>query len=629
MSGIAGIVHFDGRPVEAGQVEKMTIAMDYRGPDGIRHWARGSVALGHCMLQTTPESLEESQPLANEDSSLVLVMDGRIDNWETLRRQLLARGARLRTVADAELLLRAYEAWGQRCLEHVEGDFALAIWDARRQALFCARDPVGNRQFHYHWNGTTFSFATELHPLLELPWVPERVNEDTVAEYLATEWLTIDTTLWQDIKRLKPAHYMTVSRDGAEYAVEYWAPDPFATLPCTSDDDYIEHYRDLFDDVVRRMSRAHRPLSFEVSGGLDSSSIFATAVHLQRNAMLPAPGLSGYTLDFTGDANADEIAHALQVGQFCGVAVHPVLPSRMSLQWYADMARRFRSFPDFPNGAMSQGIVQLARHSGSRVLVSGTGGDEWTGGADRHYAENLRANHLGLVGRLWMEEARAFGVPRSAIRFMRHGLLPLLPDTSKQMLRAAQRLVTNRGLRHGDWLALDLRARHESLKRQQKLQPMKAAARLGQHRQLAQVHEPYWQFAKGLVERRFALSGLEWRQPYWNQRMIEFAFATPEHLRHRLGFNRWLHRQAMDTRLPESVRLRQGKAEFGVTFTQHLPELKDNLAHGILQRRGSWLQTEVTRAMLDLPPDAPTAHWNQGLPWMVFGLDAFLPIGLA
>jgi asparagine synthase (glutamine-hydrolysing) len=110
MSGIAGIIHFDGAPVEAGQIEKMTSAMAHRGPDGIHHWVKGNVALGQCMLRTTPESLEETQPLTNEDESLVLVMDGRVDNWEELRRELLGRGAVLRTRADAELVLRAYES---------------------------------------------------------------------------------------------------------------------------------------------------------------------------------------------------------------------------------------------------------------------------------------------------------------------------------------------------------------------------------------------------------------------------------------------------------------------------------------------------------------------------------------
>ena len=172
MSGIAGIIHFDGRPVEPGQVEAMTAAMHYRGPDGIHHWRRGNVALGQCMLRTTPESLEETQPLTNEDESLVLVMDGRVDNWEELRRELLGKGAVLRTRADAELVLRAYEVWGRDCLPHIDGDFALVIWDARRQEAFCARDRMGNKPFTYHWTGKTLYFASEQHAILRCLRLP-------------------------------------------------------------------------------------------------------------------------------------------------------------------------------------------------------------------------------------------------------------------------------------------------------------------------------------------------------------------------------------------------------------------------------------------------------------------------
>ena len=121
MSGIAGIIRFDGGPVDPAAVRAMTDAMAHRGPDGIVHWQGEGVVLGHCQMCTTPESLEETQPLTNEDESLILVMDGRVDNWEELRQLLLDKGARLRTRADAELVLRAYEVWGETCVEHIDG----------------------------------------------------------------------------------------------------------------------------------------------------------------------------------------------------------------------------------------------------------------------------------------------------------------------------------------------------------------------------------------------------------------------------------------------------------------------------------------------------------------------------
>ena len=194
MSGIAGIVRFDGGGVEPGQIEKMTAAMSYRGPDGINHRVLGSVALGHCLFRTTSESLEETQPLANEDESLTLVMDGWLSNWEELRAELVAKSARLRTRADAELVLRAYEAWGADCVAHIEGDFAFVIWDARRCEAFCARDRMGNKPLFYCWNDDQLIFASELTPVLEHPSTPETPNLGKIAEFLASQWYTRDET---------------------------------------------------------------------------------------------------------------------------------------------------------------------------------------------------------------------------------------------------------------------------------------------------------------------------------------------------------------------------------------------------------------------------------------------------
>ncbi len=472
MSGIAGIIHFDGRPVEPGQVEAMTAAMDYRGPDGIHHWRCGNVALGQCMLRTTPESLEETQPLTNEDSSLVLVMDGRVDNWEELRRELLGKGAVLRTRADAELVLRAYEVWGRDCLSHVEGDFALVVWDARRQQAFCARDRVGNKPFNYHWNGTTLVFSSELHPILALPWVPEVLNQGMLAEYLATEWLSLDETLWQEVLRLKPSHCMVAAGQEAPRLQRYWVPDLHATLPCRTDEDYIEHYRALFTDVVRRMSRANHPLAVEVSGGLDSSAIFAVAETLRRQGDLLAPGLEGYTLDFSGDPAADEMVYARAVGAHLGRTIREVTPSHLPLEWYRETARRYRELPDYPNHAMTLSIAEMAKRRGSRVLVSGPGGDEWVGGGGSYHSAALAGWHgsemLALLQRDWREA----GISAALWRQVRHGLLPLLPERVRRSLRRMLDLAQGRRRDLApSWLAMRMQQRLTQRREAQRAQP--------------------------------------------------------------------------------------------------------------------------------------------------------------
>ncbi len=363
--------------------------MHYRGPDGIDHWRRGNVALGQCMLRTTPESLEETQPLTNEDESLVLVMDGRVDNWEELRRELLGKGAVLRTRADAELVLRAYEVWGRDCLPHIDGDFALVIWDARRQEAFCARDRMGNKPFTWHWTGKTLYFASEQQAILRQPEVPQVLNEDVVAEYLAAQWFSNSETLWQGILRLDAAHTMVVTPSGPTLS-RYWAPDLQASLSFRSDQECAEHYRALLFDVVRRLSRSIHPIACEVSGGLDSSAIFAVAETLRRQGQLPAPALEGYTLNFSGDPDADEIDYCRSVGAHLGQPIHEITPSHVPLSWYQDVALQYQDFPDFPNGgAMGLPIAERARADGSRVLLNGLGGDQWLCGSEACYAEAI------------------------------------------------------------------------------------------------------------------------------------------------------------------------------------------------------------------------------------------------
>ena len=436
MSGIAGVIRFDGAPVEVELVERMTGAMAHRGPDGVQHWASGAVALGHCMLRTTPESLQERQPLGNEDESVVLVMDGRVDNWEELRRDLLGRGAALRTIADAELVLRAYEIWGRDCLAHIDGDFALVIWDERRREAFCARDRVGKKTFNYRWDGTTLAFASELHAILALPGVREELNEGLLAEVLGDEWRSREETFWRGILRLPAAHRMTVSERGARPEL-YWAPDPWETLPYTSEDDYLEHYRALLVDVVRRTSRSHLPVACEVSGGLDSSAIFAVAEHLRRQQQLPAPALGGYCLKFEDAPEAEERRYSRAVAEHLGVDVEECDATLRPLSWYRDWARRYREFPGYPNGVMLMGMRQAARERGARVMLSGAGGDAWLGltwpGA--YYTEDLAAGQLREVRASFAADRQELGLGPAAWLLFRFGAVTLLPEGIKNLLR--------------------------------------------------------------------------------------------------------------------------------------------------------------------------------------------------
>jgi|SRR5208337_1209380 len=184
MSGIAAIFNLDTRPVDRGLLTRTIDAVPYRGPDGIHIWTDGSVGLGHAMMCTTPESRLERQPLHDDDAGLVLTMDGRVDNREELAGVLTGKGHRLRDDTDAELVLRAYECWGENSPAKIFGDFAYVIWDARRRHLFCARDILGIKPFYYFHDRRIFLCASELQQILKCARVPREPNEGMVASIL-------------------------------------------------------------------------------------------------------------------------------------------------------------------------------------------------------------------------------------------------------------------------------------------------------------------------------------------------------------------------------------------------------------------------------------------------------------
>ena len=620
MSGIAGIIHFDGKPVEPGLIEKMTSAMAHRGPDGINHWVKGSVALGQCMLRTTPESLEEHQPLTNEDESLVLVMDGRVDNWEELRRELLGRGAVLRNRADAELVLRAYEIWGRDCLAHIDGDFALAIWDARCREAFCSRDRMGNKPFNYYWNGNTLAFASELHTILALPWVPENPNEGMLAEFLAAEWYSRDETFWQGILRLVAAHQMVVDKGGPRLE-QYWAPDLWATLPYTKDEEYIEHYRELFTDVVRRMSRSFRPVACEVSGGLDSSAIFAVAHHLCLQQKLSAPAIDGYVLDFHDDSDANELDYSRSVGKHLGLDIQETSPTNMPLSWYRDWANLYLEFPGYPNGVMGLGIREAAWNRGNRVLLVGVGGDEWLGGLRTYYAEELVARRWGNLYDCLKADIGDAGLLRSLWWVGRFGFAPLLPDAVIGLLRKVLANGRVRGIDKQAWLTSTMQRRLLERRSKYLVSSSEVGLRIGQRAQGKILLRAYSVWAREWEERLSASAGIELRRPFWCSRMVQFSLITPDRIRLRGRFDRALHRRAMTGLLPELVLKRDSKASFMVTFRWQMEEVKKELIQRIPVQGRNWVEPHLVKKMFKKVEDSKYGGWPELMLWTLFMCD--------
>ena len=205
MSAIVGMLFADGRPVDPGDLERMTAPLAHRGPDGKGTWLGGRVGLGHLLLTTTPESQNERLPL--ERDGLTITADARLDNRDELLRALDISPA----APDGELILAAYGRWGEACPARLLGDFAFAVWDTRRRILFAARDHFGVKPLYYFCSPGVFAFASELKALLPVPFVPRRLDEERVADYLLSLGEDTESTFYRDIRRLPPAHTITAT----------------------------------------------------------------------------------------------------------------------------------------------------------------------------------------------------------------------------------------------------------------------------------------------------------------------------------------------------------------------------------------------------------------------------------
>jgi asparagine synthase (glutamine-hydrolysing) len=278
MSGIVGIINLDGAPVDRPLLQQMTDFIAFRGPDAQAIWSNGPVGFGHTMLRTWEGSIRESQPCSLE-GDIWITADARVDGQSELIRKLAARGrTRLEAATDAELILHAYHVWGDDCVQHLLGDFAFALWDGRRQRLFCARDHFGVKLFYYAQVANTLVFGNTLECLRLHPAVSDTLNELAIADFLLFGGNEDhDTTTFADIQRLRPAYRLTWSElDGEPRRSRYWTLSIGEEIRYKRPGDYVERFRELLRAVVAdRLDTSH--VGVLMSGGLDSTSIAATA----------------------------------------------------------------------------------------------------------------------------------------------------------------------------------------------------------------------------------------------------------------------------------------------------------------------------------------------------------------
>lgn len=613
MSGVAGVLALDGASVGTVPVASMLAAMPHRGPDGVALWEGGTIALGQARRHTTPQSLSERLPLQNQDGNLTLVMAGRVDNADELRSAVNAAGARLRSDGDGELVLAAYEAWGRDCVHHIDGDFAFAVYDGRMRTLFCARDRMGWVPFTYALKGNRFAFASEPRALLELGHIPAVPNERFVAGVIAATLTHPEDTLWEGVLQIPPAHTLLVE-DGALTLSRYWMPDLTTVAPYKDPREAAGALRALLADNVHRLSRTHKPLACELSGGLDSSTVFALATGL--GDALPAPSICAYTLAFNDGSDADEVRFARAVAAHLERPVEEIPPFRASLAWHEAYATKHACFAPYPNLSMLGSIYQAAREAGSVAVLTGQGGDQWLTAGREAYAEAFAARSAPALRKLFATDREAHGTLRTLYWGLGHGLYGVLPEPIRRTVRALLSRFAPRRAGTADVLS----PRLAQLARRRRGQWTDATLLAVRRRRAAPLFSANSDFYRTEMERFASIHGVELRSPLYTKSVVEWCVSNLGALFAWAGDERALHRLAIDGLVPDAVRRRQDKADFMSAFGWYRKDLSARFAKPPSEdvarwTRPDWLSSKELKSLKRECAD----YW---VLWAVFGCDA-------
>ncbi|MHB8642304.1 MAG: asparagine synthase (glutamine-hydrolyzing) [Gaiellaceae bacterium] len=568
MCGICGIVAY-GRPADTETTTQMLATLAHRGPDGEGFYADDAgVALGFRRLAIIDLSDAGQQPFASEDGAVQLIHNGEIYNYRELRRELEACGHAFRSATDTEVILRAYQEWGERCVERFNGMWALVIWDAQRRTLFCSRDRFGIKPFYYHWDGTRLVFASE--PKAFRGVVPLRPNLDAVRDYLEQSYLDhTDATFFDDVVRLPPAHNLVFDASGIRIS-RYWslqAGDP-------PQGDVAEAVRETFLDAVRVHLRSDVAVGTCLSGGLDSSAIVVTVDHLLRSEHEAAAAVGDRQRTFSAyfeDRGFDERRYAQAVVDATNVEPHWVT---FDADDVVDNIETFVETQDEPFGSTSMiaqwYVMRQAKRAGLTVMLDGQGGDEIFAGYHGYfapfYADLLASGKVVALARELRAYRSLHGASRAKVAEM--VVRRFVPDRVRWVVRGR--------VRGGTTLL------HPELRGGYTPEPNSAhfPDRL---RNLLHVILT----TRGLPEllryedRSSMAHSLEARVPFLDVRLVELMFSIEGSEKIRNGRTKDVLRRALGDLLPPKVRDRTDKLGFVTPEGRFMRSSLGELAHEV------------------------------------------------
>jgi asparagine synthase (glutamine-hydrolysing) len=553
MNGLFGCWHADGRPLHTPLLHRCAAQLSPRHSQAIQVWCDRSIGLAH---KTAEASGGGTPSDARHDADILCVVDGRIDNLDAIVRAVSRRTATVRNVTDADLVAALYREFGERFVEHIAGDFSLALFDRLQQRLVLARDRLGLRPLCYARIGDTWLFGSEARALLAYPGMSPRLDETMLADFVlyfrADD--SLQRTFFEGIQSLPPAHLLIVT-PGSTVVRRYFDFDTTARIRLRGVAEYAAAFHERFVASVHARLRSSRPVAVSVSGGLDSSYIYCVAQRAVQDGTAPCPSVLGVNFAGVPGTQSEENRFVVALEEATGTAIERIPQRTGFLHGAGQQVSRAES--PIAEGLACQGesLRRRVAARGAGRLITGHWGDQLL--SDSNYlvdllngarlpslARHARGWHIGpggIVRRLARDTA-ARHVPSSLAAYRRRAVdspehvaqSPWFTSSFRQLLRARAAAVDARrprGTSHA-W----------AVYRQ---------SRMGYH-----VRCMEWNTRIG------AMHNLDVAFPYLDSELIQFLMGIPGDIQSCGGAPRGLMRRAMRGVVPDAIIDRRSKGEF-------------------------------------------------------------------
>jgi asparagine synthase (glutamine-hydrolysing) len=558
----------------------MNLALQHRGPDDQSTYIDDMVSLGHRRLAIIDLSPAGRQPKCNEDGSIWIVFNGEIYNFQEIRADLKQRGHTFSSNTDTEVIIHAYEEWGEGCVERFNGMWAFAIYDINKGELFFSRDRFGVKPLYFSRNEKGLIFSSEIKGILQHP-VQRAAYDRAVYDYLISGFVDhLPETFFEGIERLMPGHSMIYRfSDGSLEKVRWYDMDKAASNEGMAEEDAANEIRELFLDSVRYRLISDVPVGSCLSGGIDSSSIVYAMRKLKEKAEIKT-----FSLVFP-DNEMDESAFIDEVVAEANVEAHSTSPSTDDLT--RDLNDLIRTQEE-PFGSLSiygqYKVMELANKSGMKVLLDGQGSDEIFAGYFIYYKYYFFESLLHLR----MKEAR-----ETANR-MKSKLQDML-------LFPAMTILSALGLSHG-WIAELWASRHRYLKLAGRIDPANPLTERGFDLNRA-LRSDLTRYSIPQLLRYEDKNSMRWsiesRVPFLDFRLVELAASLPSGCKIRKGTTKYILRVALRGMVSERILGRRDKIGFAAPDEDWLmsPDFvrmaREILSSSLFESRKYWKSQKV------------------------------------